>query len=143
MDTSWGHPKQQRRGRKPNVKPFKRLRCLYDAADDDAAPTTVILDLHGVSRTLGKGLVLWLIRHIAYRTWSSWDKVAEMRIITGKGLRSPDGLPILSPSIRSFLENDLCIPYIEVKGRVCTTTYLYYSTAAIHTLFFFNYSNTI
>ncbi len=114
MDTSWGQPPTQNRNRKSHVKPFKRLHCLYDAADDNAVPTTVILDLHGVSRTLGKGLVLWLIRHIAYCTWSSWDKVAEMRIITGKGLRSPDGLSILNPAIRSFLEIDLCIPYTEV-----------------------------
>ncbi len=114
MDTSWGQPPTQNRNRKSSVKPFKRLRCLYDAADNNAVPITVILDLHGVSRTLGKGLVLWLIRHIACRTWSSWDKVAEMRIITGKGLRSPDGLSILSPAIRSFLEIDLRIPYTEV-----------------------------
>ncbi len=114
MDTSWGQPPGQNRSRKLNIKPFKRLRCLYDAADDHSGPTTVILDLHGVSRTLGKGLVLWLIRHLACHTWSSWDKVAEMRIITGKGLRSPDGLSILSPAIRSFLEMDLQIQYTEV-----------------------------
>ncbi len=136
MDTSWGLPRQCRSRKSSNMKPFKRLRCLYDTSDDHNSPTTVILDLHGVSRTLGKGLVLWLIKHIAYQTWSSWDKVTEIRIITGKGLRSPDGLPMLSPSIRLFLKNDLSIPYTEVNRCIHHPTSLLLSATTLYSLNF-------
>ena len=88
----------------------------YQECHDDDGRVDLVVDLHGLGRAMAKTAVLEYLESLLV---GQGPIKGDLYIITGRGLRSRDGKPVLKPFLFRLLHQDIDPPLIaeDVKGN--------------------------